>query len=70
MKKNKDKPAYKKLNEIHDKAVKIGEDEIESWSVLVVDTIRVCNTIHLHKYKNCCTKGQKELENWLEKLEN
>jgi len=30
MKKNKDKPAYKKLNEIHDKAVKIGEDEIES----------------------------------------
>ena len=30
MKKNKDKPAYKKLNEMHDKAVKIGEDEIES----------------------------------------
>ena len=30
MKKNKDKPAYKKPNEIHDKAVKIGEDEIES----------------------------------------
>ena len=30
MKKNKDNPAYKKLNEIHDKAVKIGEDEIES----------------------------------------